>query len=183
MDCQFELRLQSHASVFTDEIMGIQTAFNYVSENPLGEYIILTDSLSSLMVLESIKISCNTLPCILQCKQIYYDLQNSGHDITLSWVLAHAGILGNEIADEMAKKACFSENLSNDPTLPNEIKKLAKQKMKQNWKFKWENSGDKERYANSIFPAVSTKPWFLGIAEDRGFVANNYWAHINQISS
>jgi ribonuclease HI len=169
MDCQFELRLQSPASVFTAEIMAIKTAFNYVSENPPGKYIILTDSLSSLMALESRKISCNTHPCILQCKQIYYDLQNSGHDITLSWVPAHVGILGNEIADEMAKNACLSENQSNDPPFPNDFKKLAKQQMKQNWKFKWENS-DKGRYAHSIFPTVSTKPWFLEIAEERGFV-------------
>jgi ribonuclease HI len=140
MDCKIEQRLQSPASVFTAEIFAIKTALKYISEKPRGEYIILSDSLSSLMALESRKISCKTHPCILQCKQIYYDLLDSGHDVVLSWVPAHVGISGNEIADELAKNACLGENISSQTPFPNDFKRLAKIQMKQQWKIKWKNS-------------------------------------------
>jgi ribonuclease HI len=170
MGCRIEQRLKAPSSVFTAEILAIRTALSYILSNPRGRYIIFTDSLSSLMALDSRKISCNTHPCILQCKQIYYDLQNSGHDVTLSWVPAHMGILGNEIADEMAKNASSSENVSDIPPFPNYYKKISKQNMLQQWQIKWTNSNT-GRLTHSIFPKIQTKPWFADIQEERGFVS------------
>jgi hypothetical protein len=42
--------------------------------------------------------------------------------------------------------------------------------MKQQWKIKWKKS-DTGRLAHSIFPEITTKPWFNEIQEERGFVS------------
>jgi RNase H len=123
------------------------------------------------MALESKKkISCKKHQCVFQCKQLYYDLQRLGHDITHSWVPAHVGIAGNEIADEMAKNACESASISDQPPFPNDFKITAKQQMKQKWQLKCKNS-DTRRMAHSIFPNIATKPWFNEIQEERGVIS------------
>jgi ribonuclease HI len=112
IDGKIEQRLQSPASVVSAEILAIKTAPDCVSEIYPGRYIIFTDSFSSLMALESRKVSCEAHSCILQCKQIYYDLQKSGY-VTLSWVPVHVGIPGNEVAnDEKFFKILYLENES-----------------------------------------------------------------------
>jgi hypothetical protein len=77
------------------------------------------------------------------------------------------GIAGNEIADEMARNACESASISDQPPFPNDFKITAKQQMKQKWQLKWKNS-DTRRMAHSIFPNIATKPWFNEIQEERG---------------
>jgi len=166
MELKLEIRLQSPSSVFTAEIFAIKSALDFIAEKPQGAYLILTDSLSSLMALESRKFSCKSHPIVLQCKQTYHTLKVSGHDVALAWVPAHVGILGNEIADEMAKTASLHGVISNQPPLPDDYKPISKHSMKQQWKTKW-NCCDTGRFAHSIFPHITTKPWFHEFPEER----------------
>jgi ribonuclease HI len=168
-DCKLEQRLQSPSSVFSAEILAIKSALEYITTKPQGKYIIFSDSMSSLMALESRKFSCQSHPIVLHCKQIYYDIQRSGHDVTLSWVPAHVGVPGNEIADEMAKNACTNGTMSHQPPLPPDFKKLSKHQMLQKWKTKWKNC-DTGRLTHSIFPEVTVKPWFHEFQEERGVI-------------
>jgi hypothetical protein len=69
------------------------------------------------------------------------------------------GIAGNEIADKMAKNACVSASISDQPPFPNDFKLLAIQQMKQKWQLKWKNSNI-GRMSHSVFPNIATKPWF-----------------------
>jgi len=42
------------------------------------------------------------------------EMDKTSWEITLCWVKAHAGILGNELADRLAKKAATNESLTED---------------------------------------------------------------------
>jgi hypothetical protein len=46
---------------------------------------------------------------------------------------------------------------------------LARQAMVKQWQHVW-RTGDTGRFAHSIWPLVSVKPWFDGQAEERSFV-------------
>jgi ribonuclease HI len=52
----FGYRLQAPSGVFTAEITALLTALRFVGSDQLGEYLILTDSLSSIEALRSRKI-------------------------------------------------------------------------------------------------------------------------------
>jgi ribonuclease HI len=168
-ECKIEQKLQSPSSVFSAEILAIKSALEHISNKPQGKYIISTDSMSSLMALESRKFSCRSHPFVLLTKQIYFELQISGHDVALSWVPAHTGIPGNEIADEMAKNATINGTTSTQPPIPNDFRKLTKHHMMQKWTNKWKNC-DTGRLTHSIFQEFAVKPWFHECQEDRRVV-------------
>jgi ribonuclease HI len=166
-DCKLEQRLQSPSSVFSAEIFAIKSALQHISTQSQGKYLILSDSMSSLMAMESRKFSYKSHPIVLHTKQLYFEMQQSGRDVVLSWVPAHVGVPGNEVADEMAKHASINGTLSDEPPLPNDFKKITKHHILQKWKTKWKNS-DTGRLTHSIFPDISEKPWFHEFQEERG---------------
>jgi uncharacterized glyoxalase superfamily protein PhnB len=51
-----------------------------------GEYVILTDSLSSILAMESRKISLHTHPTVYECKQKFWELGQSGRKLTMMWI-------------------------------------------------------------------------------------------------
>jgi hypothetical protein len=65
----------------------------------LGRFLILSDSLSSLMAMRSRRITCRTHPWYYESKQIYKNLQQLNYDVKLKWISSHVGISGNEVAD------------------------------------------------------------------------------------
>ena len=85
-------RINDEASICTAELLAIEAAIEYIWDSNDEEFMIITDSLSSLQALKSQKLNmCHYL---------------SGHkDIVFCWVPSHIGIQGNERADVLAKAA------------------------------------------------------------------------------
>jgi hypothetical protein len=57
IDCNIGFRMRGLASVFTAELAVIRMVMNYIENEALGSYLILTDSMSSIRAMESRKIS------------------------------------------------------------------------------------------------------------------------------
>jgi ribonuclease HI len=53
-----------HFAVHTAELAAIRMAMNHIENEALGRYLILTDSMSSIRVMESRKISLHTHPFV-----------------------------------------------------------------------------------------------------------------------
>jgi len=74
-------------------------------------------------------------------------------EISLCWIKAHSGILGNELADTLAKKAMLNESLTEDynripkRALTREIEESVK-KWQRNWTQTTEGSITKEYFPN-----------------------------------
>jgi ribonuclease HI len=67
------------------------------------------------------------------------EMKKSRWKITLSWVKAHAGIRGNELADTLAKKAATSENITeNYKRVPKSVvlRELEKESVRK-WQREW----------------------------------------------
>jgi hypothetical protein len=70
-DCSIRFRLMNPFSVFTAELPAISL------ETP-GDYVILTDNLSSIRAMESLKISLHTHPIVFECKLKIWELGQGG---------------------------------------------------------------------------------------------------------
>jgi ribonuclease HI len=102
-------QLAKPSSAISAKISAIRRALEHIQICPRGRYlilycivlycIVLSDSLSSVMAMRSRRISCKTHTWVYESKQIYWDLQQLNYDVKLMWILSHAGILGNEVAD------------------------------------------------------------------------------------
>jgi hypothetical protein len=98
---------------------------------PRGRYLILSDSLSSLMGMPARRITCKTHPWVYESEQIYWDLQQLNYDVKLMWIPSHVGISGNEVADGLARQAV--ETVDGQMTVANDHRILATQAMVKLW--------------------------------------------------
>ena len=100
-DHEFSCRINDEASICTAELLAIEAAIEYIWDSSDEEFMIITDSLSSLQALKSQKLNNPIVSNILHmCHYL------SGHkDIIFCWVPSHIGIQGNERADVLAKAA------------------------------------------------------------------------------
>ena len=93
--------LPPDASIFSAEIGALEEALTLIKNSSKTDFLILSDSLSSLQALKQI----NPIDTrILHLKQnLHLQIQN-GKDIVFVWIPSHVGIKGNELADSLAKK-------------------------------------------------------------------------------
>ena len=67
------------------------------------------------------------------------EMTRTSWEITLCWIKAHVGILGNELADTLAKKVALNESLTEDYNrIPKSVltREIEEESVKK-WKRKW----------------------------------------------
>lgn len=95
--------LPMDASVFSAESMAIILSLELIDRLPKGRYIIYSDSQS---VLTSLRQFQPTNPLIGKIREwIEFLCSNGETSIKFCWTPAHTGIMGNEMADCVAKRA------------------------------------------------------------------------------
>jgi ribonuclease HI len=163
-------RLREPSGVFTSELAAILSALNFINENNGGNFLIITDSLSSIEAIQSQKISFKTHTLVMHCKELLWRLLEQNNRIVLMWVPSHVGIEGNEIVDRIAREASRNVELWNMKTYRNDLFPLAKNHMLKEWQKRW-NIDKMGRFSFSILPNISLSPWFRDITdEDRNYI-------------
>ena len=95
-------RLRDGCSIFTAEVEAIDKALNYVKVSSVERFVIFSDSMSVLQVIESQESKNPLVNRVLQtCQKII----SNGKFITFCWIPSHRDIRGNEDADRAAKDA------------------------------------------------------------------------------
>ncbi|GBM42200.1 hypothetical protein AVEN_36884-1 [Araneus ventricosus] len=147
-DLQF--RLDNHCSVFQAELMAIKQALLWKkAQRPSTHCHLFTDSMSSLKALQKFKPNNNLLEEI-------QDLLDGS--ISLHWVKAHIGVVGNETADKAAKEASDRPTIDIHLGIPERsIKSHIRNLLLREWQDRWNKRDAKGRYTFCIFPTVSTK--------------------------
>ena len=93
-DHEFSCRINDEASICTAELLAIEAAIEYIWDSSDEEFMIITDSLSSLHALKSQKLNNPIVSNILHMCHIVF-----------CWVPSHIRIQSNERADVLAKAA------------------------------------------------------------------------------
>ena len=102
-------------SVFTTELIAIEHAINWITDNNIIESVIFTDSLSSVQALRAGK--SRTRPDkINRILTLLDSAKSKGNVIQIEWIPSHVDIEGNEMADFTAKNAMI--NGAEDKTRP-----------------------------------------------------------------
>jgi ribonuclease HI len=96
------VRLAGSASIYTAEIQAILLALQEIEMSNKKNFIIFSDSLSTLQALDN----CNTNhPLLMEVLSKLTQLHLYQFDIVFCWVPSHVGLSGNEKADSAAKQA------------------------------------------------------------------------------
>ena len=103
-------KLHPQMSILIAEMYGIEKALTWLEVESFDKYVIWTDSLNSLSLINSRHPeSCRELTFRIQGRLRAYNQQRS---VRLQWLPAHKGIPGNEEADRLAKRS--SENITSE---------------------------------------------------------------------
>lgn len=98
----------NYASIFMAEMMALSRALSWASLNTDQRHVILSDSQSASLVLKSTTLCNFRNPLVIEAKSRVASIRKQSileKPITLTWILAHIGIQGNEMADQLAKVA------------------------------------------------------------------------------
>ncbi|GFS59862.1 RNase H domain-containing protein [Trichonephila clavipes] len=100
----FQFRIRDECTVFVAELLCLNFAVKWITEqnSVISEYLICTDSLSSLDSLKCISSSNNI---IVEIQMQLKSLRDKNISIDFAFVRGHTGVLGNERADWLAKAA------------------------------------------------------------------------------
>jgi len=104
---QTSFKLPSTCSIYTAEALAILIAIKYINKKVNQKYIILSDSLSSLI---SVKNKFNPSDIAIHIQNRLEEAKEKNNNIIIIWIPGHIGIIGNEMADKQAKLAINSSN-------------------------------------------------------------------------
>ena len=139
----FRSSLPSCSSIFSAEMKALLLALKMVYQSKGNKFLILSDSLSSLMAIQERKLDH---PFLIDFMEGYSVLRQDGKEIALAWVPSHVGIRGNTKADEAAKEALALEVPENQKTKFSDLKEGTLKYIKQKWQAEWD-----EEVNNKLF--------------------------------
>ncbi|GFX00621.1 RNase H domain-containing protein [Trichonephila clavipes] len=128
----FQFRIRDECTVFVAELLCLNFAVKWITEqnSVISEYLICTDSLSSLDSLKCISSSNNI---IVEIQKQLKSLRDKNISIDFAFVRGHTGVLGNERADWLAK-AATKRKIDIDVNIPKSFyKKITNEIMMKSW--------------------------------------------------
>ncbi|XP_023190356.1 uncharacterized protein LOC111608710 [Xiphophorus maculatus] len=142
-------RISDKLTVYTGELMAILIALEWIEGIGKGKFVICSDSSSALMSIQGMKSEVRQ-DIIEDIVQVIFRIKKNGSQIKLIWIPAHIGVVGNELADNFAKRASNKEIVElNIKMSRNEIKSVVKEYMKEKWQEQWDR-GEKGRFYYKI---------------------------------
>ena len=143
--------LPASASVFSAELVAIDKALSFIEVSNEALYLILTDSLSSLLALRSFNPGD---PLVLDILTRVTSLDRAGKSVQFCWIPSHVGITGNELADAAARRAACAPCTRRLPLPARDYCPAVKVFVQSKWQEEWEAKPSKLRELKLIL-----KPW------------------------
>jgi ribonuclease HI len=161
--------LQFPCSVYIAELAAIHWALDSVASRPVEHFYIVTDSLSSVTAIRSVRQDKYSPYFLEKIREILSTLSRRCYSITFVWVPSHCSIMGNEKADSLAKVGAVEGDIYQRQIAFNEFYFIVRQNALVNWQRKW-SEDELGRWLHSIIPKVSLKSWFKGLDISRDFI-------------
>jgi hypothetical protein len=125
----------------------------HIPENVPLEVSIHTDS---KITLQSLKNPKNHSHLVDDIRKTALSLEKHNWHITFTWIQAHAGHYGNELADKLVKEAAGKEIISYDRIPICEIGQQLREKSLKQWQMRWDRT-TKARTTKEFFPNVKDR--------------------------
>ncbi|GFW62881.1 uncharacterized protein TNCV_4452301 [Trichonephila clavipes] len=151
----FQFRIRDECTVFVAELLCLNFAVKWITEqnSVISEYLICTDSLSSLDSLKCISSSNNL---IVEIQNQLKSLRDKNISIDFTFVRGHTGVLGNERADWLAK-AATKRKIDIDVNIPKSFyKKITNERMMKSWNQEYLISY-KGSITKKFFPTINKR--------------------------
>ncbi len=132
-------RIADHSSIFTAEAEGIKLALRFalLSLRGEGRFVVFSDSKS---VLESLNNYSSNNVIIKEILDLIRCIIRRNKTVALCWVPGHAGIRGNELADQAAKRALNRERVLSFRLPYQDLFPQVRAFIKQRWQKRWDDS-------------------------------------------
>ena len=148
-------RLNEKNSVFQAEALAVYHAlsWHFRTQGNEASFLVHTDSLSTIHALLRPKLTSKLMQDIVL---LFH--QHHGTYAHITWVKAHVGVLGNEIADYLAKQAtdCNSDLVEwlDHPLPRSSVKRALRESTANKWQQHWTTSS-KGRLTHKFLPTTS----------------------------
>ncbi|XP_035212275.1 uncharacterized protein LOC118186298 [Stegodyphus dumicola] len=132
---QWKGHLHGNNSVFQGEAVAIQKAVQYIASNNIKKAVIVSDSMSALRSLQNPAHSSSIVQEIQSLLRQFKHLE-----ARLTWTKAHAGNMGNEAADLLAKDAALNKE-AEELALPwphSTLKRMLHLQALSKWQAEWD---------------------------------------------
>lgn len=130
-------RITSGKCIMSAELSAIKHALIICNEREESNFLICTDSLSSLYALQSMN---HTSMLVNEIRELYHAI-SVNRRVIFVWIPSHVGIPGNELADELAREALNLNELLPVCRTVEEVKSQVRCATRQAMLIKWEQKG------------------------------------------
>ena len=144
--------LPSSASVFSSELVAIEKALCFIEVSDNLSYLILSDSLSSLLAIRRFN---PDNPIVQDILSRLTSVEQSGKTIKFCWIPSHVGITGNELADAAARRAAAAPCLRRLPLPARDFYPAIQTFTMSSWQAEWHLQGSGK--LRSVKPTL--EPW------------------------
>lgn len=171
LNVKAKFKINSKITIMYCELIAISEALLYLLTVDQANFVIFSDSKSSLQHLARVPSSLRGLPIAIIILDLICKLQSSNKTVTIQWIPSHIGIMGNEEADLAAKQA--STEGIDYACLPiysdwlGHVKELSRQRWHEYFD---ERSKEKGIWYKTIQAEPLRYPWFEGGEIDREHV-------------
>jgi ribonuclease HI len=131
-------RLASYCTVFQAELLGLSLGVEWVAARHIQGFTIkfFVDSQSLVAALNSFHIATSLRPLLLMLNELA-----ANHKVSIHWIPAHQGHLGNEEADRNAKLAAQSDDVCEFlPLTRSGVAQIFQPYMIHAWQAMWDTS-------------------------------------------
>ena len=155
-----QLTLPRIASIITVELEAIRAAMQEITNTRNRNFTIYSDSLSAIQAINNFN---HQSPMIMEIQKDIAQCTNEHKNVTLCWVPSHTGIVGNDKADEEARRAAAG-NQAGEYSLPHtDYYPVFRKAVKERWQRDWDKQGNNKLH--NIRPSISK--WYTSSNKSR----------------